>query len=388
MALILNIFQIAFVFLFFGLVFSYAKSKHIGILLAALTFGAAALTSNLLDSWCPLGIGFGIAWAIRLTGLDPSWTRRRRTSLDKSFAPGATFFAAALSKQAAGDWRGAVASYTLALDNNPFYFDAYYNRAIARYHIEPKDSDGSLADFTKAIELNPKSVDAHYSRGIAKRAIDDNEGAIEDFTRAIELDPRHANAFLNRGCAFGVLGNEAKAWEDVRTAVELGSEEARRLLDSHCVCETLALEDPAPRISTEEGAGQRETVNGGRPRHHRVLVVDDEPGVRDLIVDLLRSEEYIAAAAGDGDEALRMLQVSQFDLVATDIMMPRMNGLTLLTNIKNTFPEMKVVVISGLADEKTKAEAYARGALDYIIVAFRPEDVLGSIRKHVLRLTN
>ena len=62
-----------------------------------------------------------------------------------------------------------------------------------------KDYNGAIADYTKAIELNPNYANAYYNRGISKHNLKDYNGAISDYNKAIEIDPNYANAYYNRG---------------------------------------------------------------------------------------------------------------------------------------------------------------------------------------------
>ncbi len=72
MTILLYIVQGVFALIAVGLVSGYAVSKHIGLLLAAIAFGVSAVVSFLLMAWWPLGVGFVLAWVLRLLGFDPS----------------------------------------------------------------------------------------------------------------------------------------------------------------------------------------------------------------------------------------------------------------------------------------------------------------------------
>lgn len=72
MTILLYIVQGVFALMTLGLISGYTASKHIGLLLAGVTFGCAAAASFWLVAWWPLGVGFVLAWALRLIGLDPN----------------------------------------------------------------------------------------------------------------------------------------------------------------------------------------------------------------------------------------------------------------------------------------------------------------------------
>ena len=69
------------------------------------------------------------------------------------------------------------------------------------------DYQGAIADYDRALELNPQFAQAYYNRGNAKRTLKDYQGAIADYDKAIELNPRFAQAYYNRGVAKSDLGN-------------------------------------------------------------------------------------------------------------------------------------------------------------------------------------
>jgi tetratricopeptide (TPR) repeat protein len=83
------------------------------------------------------------------------------------------------------------------------------------------DFKGAIAAFTAAIDENPKQPLAYNGRGYAKMRLADYKGAVEDFTAAIRLNPNYANAYRNRAAAFKMLGNAAMAEEDAEMAKAL-----------------------------------------------------------------------------------------------------------------------------------------------------------------------
>jgi CheY-like chemotaxis protein len=76
-----------------------------------------------------------------------------------------------------------------------------------------------------------------------------------------------------------------------------------------------------------------------------ILVVDDEDALRTVLSSELESEGYIVATAGDGDEAISVLQGKSFDLVLLDIKMPRVDGFEVLRFIKERYPATKVIML-------------------------------------------
>lgn len=82
-------------------------------------------------------------------------------------------------------------------------------------------------------------------------------------------------------------------------------------------------------------------------RSNRVLVVDDEPAVREALGAALEAEGYEATLAQDGKEALRSLRQERFDLIFLDVLLPRIGGASVLKTIKRRDPEAVVVIITG-----------------------------------------
>ncbi len=86
------------------------------------------------------------------------------------------------------------------------------------------DYDGAIADYTKAIELNPRNAKAYFNRGNAKGKLEAFYAAIADYTKAIEINPRYADAYTGRGILKFVLGDRSGGCTDAREAESLGSQ--------------------------------------------------------------------------------------------------------------------------------------------------------------------
>ncbi len=79
----------------------------------------------------------------------------------------------------------------------------------------------------------------------------------------------------------------------------------------------------------------------------KILIVDDNPNMSSLLSEMLEIFDYTSVRANDGNEALGQLEDGGFSMVITDLRMPNMSGMELLTEVKNRWPEMPVVLISG-----------------------------------------
>jgi len=109
----------------------------------------------------------------------------------------------------------------------------------------------------------------------------------------------------------------------------------------------------------------------------KVLVVDDDAGIRETMADILALEGYEVTLAADGEEAIAIAQRERFDVALLDIRMPKMDGVETLKILKNMAPEIRVIMITGfevgdLADEALEfgAEAVFRKPLD--VATFLP----------------
>ena len=113
----------------------------------------------------------------------------------------------------------------------------------------------------------------------------------------------------------------------------------------------------------------------------RILVVDDEPGMRDLLKLELETLGYGVMTAGDGQEALGWIQKEKFQLVITDIMMPKLDGLGLLEEIKKRDIYLEVIVTTGYGQVENAVQAMKRGAYDFIQKPYSPDQILTVVEK-------
>ncbi|HLV00436.1 MAG TPA: HD domain-containing phosphohydrolase [Acidobacteriota bacterium] len=111
-----------------------------------------------------------------------------------------------------------------------------------------------------------------------------------------------------------------------------------------------------------------------------ILVVEDEPLIRENLAEYLRQQEYQCETAGSGKEALQKLRKQSFDLVITDIRMPGFTGVELLREISHSYPDTAVIMITAVADLQTAVQSMKQGAYDYITKPFDLEKVMESVR--------
>jgi two-component system, NtrC family, response regulator AtoC len=113
----------------------------------------------------------------------------------------------------------------------------------------------------------------------------------------------------------------------------------------------------------------------------RVLVVDDEENLRLVVRTFLRRDGYEVETAANGEEALRLLETFGPDFVLTDVRMPKMGGLDLLSTLKAKGAEVTVIVMSAYGSLDLAIEAIKAGAYDYIAKPFKPEELLLTLKK-------
>uniref|UniRef100_A0A7C4CAY4 Sigma-54-dependent Fis family transcriptional regulator n=1 Tax=candidate division WOR-3 bacterium TaxID=2052148 RepID=A0A7C4CAY4_UNCW3 len=117
----------------------------------------------------------------------------------------------------------------------------------------------------------------------------------------------------------------------------------------------------------------------------RILVVDDDPGIRALLAELLTDQGYVAVTAPDGTEALACAAEGDFSLVLLDYQLPDMDGLRVLAELKKTRPSLPVVMVSGYGTIKVAVEAAKQGAYDFIEKPLDEDRVLVAVRNALER---
>ncbi|MCK5689483.1 response regulator [Myxococcota bacterium] len=118
----------------------------------------------------------------------------------------------------------------------------------------------------------------------------------------------------------------------------------------------------------------------------RILVVDDEMVILDILRDVLEYDGFFVKVAGDGESALKMLEAEPFDLVLSDLKMPGLGGLDLLHRIPLTGVDTKIVIMTGFGTVETAIDAMKKGAFDYLLKPFKPQDVIHVLRRAMERL--
>ena len=124
----------------------------------------------------------------------------------------------------------------------------------------------------------------------------------------------------------------------------------------------------------------------------KILVVDDEIGIRQSLKKILEKEGFDVVTASNGEEAFKLIRGSDIDLLITDIRMAGMDGLELLKVCKSISPYTEVIMITGYASVDTAVDSMKQGAYDYVTKPFKKADILKAvgkaIEKQVLTMDN
>ena len=115
----------------------------------------------------------------------------------------------------------------------------------------------------------------------------------------------------------------------------------------------------------------------------KILICDDEEGIRESL-KLILGDHYGLVTVDSGDMALEVLSHSQeIKVVLLDIKMPKTNGLDVLQEIKEKFPHIKIIMVTGYKSVETAAEAARLGASGYIVKPFKSQEILETVKKNL-----
>jgi putative nucleotidyltransferase with HDIG domain len=115
----------------------------------------------------------------------------------------------------------------------------------------------------------------------------------------------------------------------------------------------------------------------------RVLIVDDEPAVRDLLGDKLEGNGFNCRGCSSAQQALERLEQEKYDAVISDLKMPGMSGLDLLKEAAHRYPHMAFLMATGEGDVRVGVEAMKDGADDYLVKPFNLDGVVGSVQRAI-----
>ena len=115
-----------------------------------------------------------------------------------------------------------------------------------------------------------------------------------------------------------------------------------------------------------------------------VLIVDDEKEIRDLVEIYLKGEGYITIKAGDGEEALEILEKNKVDLIILDIMMPKLDGIEMCLKVRET-RNIPIIMLSAKTQDMDKILGLNTGADDYVSKPFNPLELIARVKSQLRR---
>jgi two-component system NtrC family response regulator len=116
-------------------------------------------------------------------------------------------------------------------------------------------------------------------------------------------------------------------------------------------------------------------------QHSKMLCVDDNDELRKNLAEQFVAEDFHVDTANDGDIALEMIKNNHYDIVLLDLKMKKMDGITVLKELKNTNKHPHIIMLTGVDDVQTAIECVKLGAKDYIQKPYDPQDLLHVVIK-------
>ena len=136
---------------------------------------------------------------------------------------------------------------------------------------------------------------------------------------------------------------------------------------------------PVPAAAAPEAAvPARQTATIAPSLRRHILVVDDEPGIRDLLARTLALAEYDVDVAVDGVSGLERMRLDTYDLLIVDLKMPGLDGMSLIREAKRYQSDLPVIIITGYSSESAAIEAVNLGVTGYLTKPFRVPQVLAA----------
>lgn len=119
----------------------------------------------------------------------------------------------------------------------------------------------------------------------------------------------------------------------------------------------------------------------------RILIVEDDEMILRTLEFRLKKDGYVIAVAKDGKEALDKIKNNLYNLVITDLMLPFVTGMEVLSFVKSNYPDLPVIVLSGADEEGTIMDAFKLGADDFIAKPFSPGELTLRVKRLLIRFS-
>ena len=121
-------------------------------------------------------------------------------------------------------------------------------------------------------------------------------------------------------------------------------------------------------------------------KQRAIVVIEDEPAIRRGICDVLRAGGYLPVEAADGEAGLSAARQAEVRLVLLDLMLPKIDGMTVLTEIRKSHPTLPVIILTARGAENDRVQGLKKGADDYVVKPFSARELLARVEA-VLRRT-
>jgi DNA-binding NtrC family response regulator len=113
----------------------------------------------------------------------------------------------------------------------------------------------------------------------------------------------------------------------------------------------------------------------------KILIIDDNPSITKLMVDILKADDYEVSTASGGESGIKKLEKNDYDLVFTDLMMPDISGMEVLEHVISKSPKTMCIILTGHGTIKSSVDAIKKGAFDYITKPVSPSELLVVVEK-------
>ncbi|NEP84120.1 MAG: DnaJ domain-containing protein [Okeania sp. SIO3B3] len=143
----------------------------------------------------------------------------KRSQYDKTAGEAKELYKQGVAKSQLGDYQGAIADYTKALEINSNWAEVLYHRGFASYKLQ--DYRSADIDYTKALFLDPYLVEVYYYRGLCRMKLRYIQAGMEDYSKALEINPNFAHVYYQRGLVYLELQEHRPAIIDFRKAAQL-----------------------------------------------------------------------------------------------------------------------------------------------------------------------
>ena len=144
---------------------------------------------------------------------------------------------------------------------------------------------------------------------------------------------------------------------------------------------TLPTTPAGPSAAPPLDSGSQSSEPWTEQKSARILVVDDEKVIREILCEFLAMEGFVVRGVEDGEKALGELRLRPYDMVISDLKMPKLSGLELLERITNDKLDVLTVIMTGFGTVETAIEAMKKGAYDYILKPFKVEEVVHIVQR-------